>query len=81
MAVRTIRIEADIEGRQTLLQGSTKRKDGSQTINLYQRSDGSIINAFRIYSHSFRDENGDLVLETVIEDGNGTQVTSLKTYY
>ena len=81
MAVRPSWIEADIEGRQTPLQGGTKRKDGSQTINLYQRSDGSIINAFRIYSHSFRDENGDLVLETVIEDGNGTQVTSLKTYY
>ena len=47
MAVRPFWIEADIEGRQTLLQGGTKRKDGSQTINLYQRSDGSIINAFR----------------------------------
>ena len=81
MAVRHFWIEADIEGRQTLLQGGTKRKDGSQTINLYQRSDGSIIKAFRIYIHSFRDENGDLALETIIEDGNGTQVTSLKTYY
>ena len=57
MAVRPFWIEADIEGRQTPLQGGTKRKDGSQIINLYQRSDGSIINAFRIYSHSFRDEN------------------------
>ena len=81
MAVRPFWIEADIEGRQAPLQGGTKRKDGSQIINLYQRSDGNIIKAFRIYSHSFRDENGDLVLETVIEDGNGTRVTSLKTYY
>jgi hypothetical protein len=42
MAVRNFYLEADVEGRKTKLRGGPARKDGSMTVTLTQRDEGSI---------------------------------------
>lgn len=45
MPVRNWWIDADIDGRQTRLEGGPRRKDGGFTLRIYQREDGSISKA------------------------------------
>ena len=39
MAVRNFYVEADIEGRETMLGGGPRNKEGGMTTNIYQRDD------------------------------------------
>ena len=48
MAVRNFWVEADIDGRKTVLSGGPKAKDGGMYINIYQREEGGIVQAARI---------------------------------
>lgn len=43
MAVRNFYIDADIDGRATMLSGGPRAKDGGMDIELYQRDDGKIL--------------------------------------
>ena len=42
MAVRPFWVEADIDGRKTLLAGGSRSSTGEMTVKISQRSDGSI---------------------------------------
>lgn len=42
MSVRPFYVEADIEGRQTMLGGGPRRSDGDMTVYIHQRDEGSI---------------------------------------
>lgn len=66
MAVRNFYIEADIDGRQTILSGGPARKDGGMRITITQRDDGAIRRAFTI---ACREYGGELQT-TVICDGD-----------
>ena len=57
MAVRNFWIEADIDGRKTMLAGGPREKDGGLTVNLFQRSEGDIQKAVSIECF---EENGEL---------------------
>ena len=66
MAVRNFWIEADIDGRQTVLAGGPRSKDGGMTITIYQRKDGGITEAVKIRCEARGDE---LRTEIVPTDG------------
>lgn len=48
MAVRNFYLSADIDGRETDLNGGPRAKDGGMCVQLYQRDEGGIEIAFRI---------------------------------
>lgn len=48
MAVRNFWINAYIDGRQTVLSGGPKNKEGGMRIEIYQREEGGIVNAVEI---------------------------------
>lgn len=48
MAVRNFYVEANIDGRQTMLGGGPRARDGEMTVRLYQRSEGEITDALLI---------------------------------
>lgn len=49
MSVRYFWIDASIDGRQTMLSGGPRSKDGGMDITIYQREDGGIKTAVRIW--------------------------------
>ena len=55
MAVRNFWVEANIGGYVNTLKGGPRRKDGGMNITVYQREDGGIKTAVRIFCRS-RDE-------------------------
>ena len=55
MAVRNFWVEADIDGYNSTPAGGPRRKDGGMDITVYQREDGGIKTAVRIFCRS-RDE-------------------------
>jgi len=65
MAVRNWWIEADIDGRQTSLEGGPRNREGGFSLRIYQRDEGSIRNAGYIRGMVNRD--GMLVLEGSID--------------
>ena len=48
MAVRNFWIDADIDGRQTVLSGGPRAKNGGMTVVVKQRNEGAIVNAVRL---------------------------------
>ena len=48
MAVRNFWVEADIDGRQTMLSGGPRSKDGGMDVTVYQRDEGQIKTAVEI---------------------------------
>ena len=48
MAMRNFYMEADIEGRKTMLTGGPAAKDGGMTVDIRQREEGNSVLAFRI---------------------------------
>ena len=62
MAVRNFWIEANIDGRETMLAGGPKNKSGGMYVNIYQRDDGGIVHAVSIICQ---------------EDGKGNLVTKI----
>jgi len=52
--VRNFWIDANIEGRQTMLSGGPRRKDGGMSVYISQRKDGEIITPIQItcYEHN-----------------------------
>lgn len=55
MAVRNFWVEADIDGYNSTPAGGPRRKDGGMGITVYQRENGGIKTAVRIFCRS-RDE-------------------------
>ena len=53
MAVRNFWVEADIDGRQTMLSGGPRAKNGGMDVTIYQRDEGSIKTAVRISSREW----------------------------
>lgn len=58
--IRNFWVEADVEGRETILSGGPRAKDGGMRITLYQRSDGQSV---EILSIDCRAEGGKLITE------------------
>lgn len=52
MAVRNFWVEADIDGYNSTPAGGPRRKDGGMGITVYQREDGGIKTAVRIFCKS-----------------------------
>lgn len=48
MALRNFYLTADIDGRETLLTGGPRAKNGMMTVEIRQRDDGSSVRAFYI---------------------------------
>lgn len=65
MAVRNFWVEADIDGRETTLAGGPRRKDGAMDVTIYQRDDGGIKTAVRIFCRA----NGENLVTSVYIDG------------
>lgn len=53
MAVRNFWIDGYIDGRQTVLSGGPKSKDGGMSVDIFQRDDGGIRAAVTIRCHEF----------------------------
>ena len=65
--MRNFYLTADIDGRQTLLSGGPRAKDGGMTIELRQRDNG--ISVVSLYVRCF-ERNGTLVTNVVLPDGS-----------
>lgn len=74
MAVRNFWVDADIDGRKTMLSGGPASKEGGMTIVVKQRKNGGIVTAFKVYCY---EDNGQLVSEVI--EGNGVLVCSCTT--
>ena len=67
MAVRNFWIDVDVDGRETMLSGGPRAKDGGMSVILKQRDEGSITTALRI---SCRQCNGKLITEVYDSNHN-----------
>lgn len=65
MAVRNFWVEADVDGYQTMVSGGPRRKDGGMDVTIYQRDDGGIKTAVRIFCRA----NGENLVTSVCIDG------------
>ena len=76
MAVRNFWIDADIDGRATMLGGGPRSKDGGMDITIYQRDEGGIKRAFTINCRAY----GSKLITTVRNDADSScEVMQLKT--
>ena len=66
MAVRNFYVEADIDGRQTMLGGGPKAKDGGMTVHIHQRVGGEITDSVKIRC---TERNGKLLTEVFSPNG------------
>ena len=64
MAVRNFWVEADVDGYKTMLDGGPRSKDGGMDVTIYQRDDGCIKTAVRIFCRAY----GDKLITTVRVD-------------
>lgn len=74
MAMRNFYIEADIEGRKTMLTGGPAAKDGGMTVDIRQREEGNSVLAFRIECREYAGK-----LTTKVYDSTGHYVAEFKT--
>lgn len=74
MAVRNFYVEANIDGRATILGGGPASKTGEMTVRLYQRREGEITEALMI---DCEESNG--VLTTKVYDKNHTLLFTYET--
>ena len=52
MAVRNFWVEADIDGYNSTPAGGPRRKDGGMNVTVYQRKDGGVKTAVRLFCRS-----------------------------
>ena len=74
MAMRNFYLTADIDGRETLLTGGPRAKDGMMTVDIRQRDEGSIVRAFYI---DCIERDGELT--TTVYDNKGNKVADFTT--
>jgi hypothetical protein len=67
MAVRNFWINANIDGRETNLEGGPRAKEDGFTLVIKQRDNGNITIGARVNGYY---DNGELVLEVVDAEGN-----------
>lgn len=72
--MRNFWMTADIEGRNTILQGGPKAKDGSMRIEIRQRKNGASVKAFSIGCIEY---DGKLI--TTVFDHGGVGVAQFET--
>lgn len=65
MAVRNFWIEADIDGRATMLAGGPRGKRDGMDVTIYQRDDGSIKTAVKVFC---REYGSKLITEVEVGD-------------
>lgn len=73
MAVRNFWIEADIDGRQTIMEGGPRRADGGFKLTIYQRENGGITTAAHIEGKVGYDDQ--LILMYDIGEKHGNHIT------
>jgi hypothetical protein len=66
MAVRNFWIDADIDGRQTMLSGGPKSRNGGMTVNIYQRDCSQIIHPVTVNCY---EDHGKLIVSVSDETG------------
>lgn len=71
MAVRNFYVEADIDGRETILGGGQRAKEDGMKVCIYQRVDGAISDPIKIIC-----TERDGVLTTEIFDPDGKKIYS-----
>lgn len=76
MIIRNFWIDADIDGRQTMLSGGPRSKNGGMDITIYQRDEGSIETAVRIRC---REIGGRLVTEVTVKNEQGDMISRYET--
>ena len=74
MAVRNFWVDADIDGRKTMLSGGPASKEGGMGVVIKQRSNGGIVTAFKVNCYEV---DGELIAEVI--DGNGALVATCET--
>lgn len=74
MSVRNFWVDADIDGRQTMLSGGPRAENGGMDVTVYQRDDGGIRTVVRIICR--RQFNGKLVTYV---DVDGERVATVET--
>lgn len=68
MSVYPFYVSADAEGRRSDIKGGTRRGDGSMTIHVYQRSEGSITEPYTIRQRSMYHDNEHYLVSEVLHD-------------
>lgn len=74
MAMRNFYMEADIDGRKSMLTGGPAAKDGEMTVTIRQRDKGNSVVAFKIYCI---ETDGELV--TLVHDNKDNRVARFET--
>ena len=77
MAVRNFWIDADIDGRQTMLSGGPKSRDGGMRVNIYQRDEGGILHVISINCYVSAD--GKLISKIGVEADGQSTVSVVRT--
>ena len=77
MAIRNFWISANIDGRETDLEGGPRAKDGGMEVTINQRKNGTISTALTITC--CKCYNDDSILETWVKDSNGNVLTVIRT--
>ena len=67
MAVRNFYVEANIDGRETLLGGGPRANTGEMTVRIYQRNEGNVTDALLI---ECREKDGTLITEVYDKNHN-----------
>ena len=76
MAIRNFWVEADIDGRQTMLASGPRGKTSGMEVTLYQREDGGIATAVRIVCRALSD--GKLATTVYINDAFAGRFESVR---
>ena len=66
MAVRNFYVDADIDGRETILGGGPRNKQGGMTVKIFQRVEGGISHPIKIVC---TERGGELTTEIFDPDG------------
>ena len=66
MAVRNFWVDADIDGRKTMLSGGPAAKQGGMSVVIKQRSNGGIVKAAVVHCYEV---DGKLITDVVNNDG------------
>lgn len=69
MAVRNFWVDANIDGRQTMLSGGPRSRDGGMNVDIYIRDEGSIASGVKIRCWEF-----DGTLKMSVHDETGRQI-------
>jgi len=80
MAVQNFHVMAKIDGRDTVLRGGPRNKDGGMDITVLMRDEGEKVEAVSILCRVFGDDKEGRILQVTVQDTDGMDVHQIRRY-